>query len=33
MKFDDPVDKLLFYLFHGILIAAPVIVMLHVIFK
>ena len=33
MKFDDPVDQLLFYLFHGILIAAPVIVMLMVIFE
>jgi hypothetical protein len=32
MKFDDPLDEFLFYLFHGILIATPVIVVLSVLF-
>ena len=33
MKFDDPLNELLFYLFHGILIAAPVIVLLALILQ
>ena len=33
MKFDDPLDQLLFYLFHGILIASPAIVILMVILE
>ena len=32
MKFDDPLDQLLFYLFHGVLLASPVIVTLAVLF-
>ena len=28
MKFDDPLDALLFHLFHGILIASPFVTVL-----
>jgi len=31
MKFSDPLDQLLFYLFHGILLASPVIIILYLV--
>ena len=33
MKFIDPLDKLLFCLFHGILMASPLIVLLALILE